>query len=516
MRGKLVKKKRIRLLSLFIILIMVVLAIPPPSFSEEVTWSSETRLTRWQRWDILPSIAQMKDGRVWVAWASDRPNHTFNVWYRVYDWNTWSNDTLLIRNDTSPDTSPFILQLKNETIYVFWVSNRTGNYDIFYQTSNDNGLNWSSPFQFTSYDDADKAPCVIQVDDGSIWVVWQRSLESSPEILYRIYNGSSWSAEMQLTNDTAIDASPSIAQIKDGRIIVFWHSYREDKENYEILYRIYDGSSWSDVAFLTDSSTWDYDPMVIQARNGSLWVFWYGHEPRGTWNDDLYYKVSYDNGAMWSDTVQLTKNTTNDMWPSAAQISDKRLWVFWVGDQYDNYDIYYKISSEILYHDVAITNVSASSIEVYQDENVSINIVVENEGDYAENVTVNCYVNSTLIGTQTATLNSTNSTTMVFSWDTSDFAFGVYTLKATVNVVSGESIINTDDNTFIGDPVKVKTPGDVNGDGAVDNLDLSRLDKAYGSKPEDSNWDSEADINRDGVVDILDLSVLGKNYGKNV
>jgi len=62
--------------------------------------------------------------------------------------------------------------------------------------------------------------------------------------------------------------------------------------------------------------------------------------------------------------------------------------------------------------------------------------------------------------------------------------------------------------------VKWKLPGDVNGDGIVNILDLSRLGKAFGATATDPNWDKEADINSDNIVEVLDLSILGKNYGK--
>jgi hypothetical protein len=202
------------------------------------------------------------------------------------------------------------------------------------------------------------------------------------------------------------------------------------------------------------------------------------------------------------------------VWPTAAQINDKKLWVVWVGSNYDNYDIYYKTSSEIIYHDVAVIDISPSSAEIYHGEKISINVTVENQGDYTENMTVNCYVNSTLIGSQEITLPSANSSTIVFWWNTSDFALGKYVLNATVNVVPGETTINTYDNILVNGVVKVKIHGDINGDGSVDSLDLIRFSEAYGSTSESLNWDKEADINRDEVVTIVDLILLSENYGK--
>jgi len=57
-------------------------------------------------------------------------------------------------------------------------------------------------------------------------------------------------------------------------------------------------------------------------------------------------------------------------------------------------------------------------------------------------------------------------------------------------------------------------PGDIDGSGAVDSVDLGKLGSAYGSRPGDSNWNSAADLNGSGAVNSADLGILGANYGK--
>ncbi len=64
--------------------------------------------------------------------------------------------------------------------------------------------------------------------------------------------------------------------------------------------------------------------------------------------------------------------------------------------------------------------------------------------------------------------------------------------------------------------VKVKIPGDVNGDWIVDASDLFDLSNAYGSGPGDPNWNPDCDINKDNMVDASDLSDLCESYGANV
>jgi len=54
-------------------------------------------------------------------------------------------------------------------------------------------------------------------------------------------------------------------------------------------------------------------------------------------------------------------------------------------------------------------------------------------------------------------------------------------------------------------------PGDINGDGHVNLLDLSLLARHWHNIP---TYDPRADINMDGSVDLLDLGILAQNWLK--
>ena len=57
-------------------------------------------------------------------------------------------------------------------------------------------------------------------------------------------------------------------------------------------------------------------------------------------------------------------------------------------------------------------------------------------------------------------------------------------------------------------PPATTVPGDINGDGTINILDLSILLSHYGI-----NY-APADLNHDNTVNIFDLSILLGNYGK--
>jgi formylglycine-generating enzyme required for sulfatase activity len=60
---------------------------------------------------------------------------------------------------------------------------------------------------------------------------------------------------------------------------------------------------------------------------------------------------------------------------------------------------------------------------------------------------------------------------------------------------------------------QVPVPGDVDGDGHVDVVDLLYLVDAFGSVTGDANYDPRCDFNSDGGVDVVDLLIMVENFG---
>jgi len=171
------------------------------------------------------------------------------------------------------------------------------------------------------------------------------------------------------------------------------------------------------------------------------------------------------------------------------------------------------------FSDIAVIDVTVSDAKVYAGDTVNITVIVENQGTWTEtfNVTVK-YENTTLaifatVGIQeVVNLAPNENINLTFTWNTTDVQPCVnYTIKAEASVVPGD--IDTADNVYIDGKVKVNLPGDVNGDGTVDILDLSIVSVAYFTFEGDPNYNPDADINKDGIVDMRDLSIVAANYG---
>jgi len=166
-------------------------------------------------------------------------------------------------------------------------------------------------------------------------------------------------------------------------------------------------------------------------------------------------------------------------------------------------------------HDIGITNVITSKTVVGQGFTLCIDLKILNYGIYNETFAVTAYVNTITITTQIISLTRRNSTTITFTWNTTGFAKGNYTIRAYAWPVLDET--DTENNNLVDGLIKVTVIGDINGDFKVDIKDLVLVIKHYGSYPGHpiKPWNPNADVNCDNKVDIKDLVLLIKHYGEH-
>ena len=93
------------------------------------------------------------------------------------------------------------------------------------------------------------------------------------------------------------------------------------------------------------------------------------------------------------------------------------------------------------YHDVGITNVTPDENSVYKGDSISIDVTVENHGDFSETFGVTVYRYKDYkekIGTESTTLEAGGSETLTFTWITVCMDLGTYSISAEATAVSGE------------------------------------------------------------------------------
>jgi hypothetical protein len=162
---------------------------------------------------------------------------------------------------------------------------------------------------------------------------------------------------------------------------------------------------------------------------------------------------------------------------------------------------------------VTVTNVISLKTIVGRGYGTQINVTAKNTGDYSESFDATLYANAAVIGTRIIYgLPSENWTTMMFTWNTTGFAYGNYTISANVTLASGET--NTWTGPFTYGTVVVAIPGDVGCYHQVNILDVVMITSRYGLKQGDPNFNPNCDIDGDGKITILDVVICTSHYGQ--
>jgi hypothetical protein len=164
-------------------------------------------------------------------------------------------------------------------------------------------------------------------------------------------------------------------------------------------------------------------------------------------------------------------------------------------------------------HEIAITEVQPAKTVLGQGFQMFVAVHVKNYGIFNETFNTTVYGNTTIIQTQTATLISGNSTTLSFLWNSTGFAKGNYTISAYAWPVPGET--DTADNTFKATvQIEITIPGDVDGNHAVNILDVVKITSIYASKQGDPHFNSNCDIDGDSKITILDVVICTSHYAQ--
>jgi hypothetical protein len=500
---------------------------------------------------LQPTTALDSSGRVWLAWNEKPYGATkgTQVFFKIWNGTSWTSKQQ-VTNDPSNivDNGNFVLSLPNQTMMIFWASNKTGHSAIFYRLYNSAATNpypTSNPVQLTNSLYPDKSISAITDRYGRIWVSWARQNTTLTCILvcsnvyYKYFNGTSWSADFPLppaASPALSETTPSISRTNDGRIWIFWATAPANVAGTTNLAdATTDGtiqtlpltgipsSAWAFTpTFLSEGTDID-QPFMMQSRDGTLWVFYQSNDPTLP-NQYIHYVNSTDLHT-WNGFYALTANS-NDGSPTGVQMVDHRIWIFW-GRNSNLSQVDYTTSSPIsnVAH-LGIQRIAVGSQLVRSGWSDWINVTVANYGDIGETglltLSLNSTRNSVAIEQKSASYTAGNITTFRYNWTTttnlSFTQWGRYNVTATLKPAIPETAGNSGDSSWSGGLLRISPPGDIDGNGKVDIIDASNIGIAFGSNPNSPNWNPYADVDRDGngIIDILDAATLALYYGDSV
>ena len=198
-------------------------------------WSAPVSLTNGNLAQKYPAISS-SGSNVHIVYEDERASLTNTEIYYRRSTNSGVNWDAEIRltNNSAQSWNPHITSEGN-SVYVVFDDDRTGNHEIYFKRSTNNGINWSSDAILTINSASSGSPA-ISVSGIYTHIVWGDSRDGNSEIYYKFStnSGSSWGSDTRLTNNSGESRGANVC-LSGNVVNVLWYDDRNG--NNEIYYK---------------------------------------------------------------------------------------------------------------------------------------------------------------------------------------------------------------------------------------------------------------------------------------
>jgi hypothetical protein len=463
-------------------------------------------------------MVPLSNGRIYVMYFLDNPPSTGQIYGQLWNGTAWEPQETCTTSQVYEQYfggyeswSRTAVADSNDKIDLAFLS--TSLNLVFAQRTMSGG--WSSETIVQS-NCGDYSSPSFNLYNGNVRLFW---INSSTTICYKRYVGGVWDTNpTPIVNQTnsEIAVGTTAYGTDDGRLNAFtmtlhgsigllWVNNQTATNTGQIMFGLFQPSTAPTYSNIGVNSTVANSPCTFSCYwtdGGGLSTFIFSTNNTGGWQNDS--ALSLSGTAAWANVTK----TLN------ANVGAVVGYEWFANNTQGNWTTtgIQTLTTRALFHDVGVSNVTLSKTVVGQRYTLNFTIAVADLGDYAETFNVTAYANTTSVTSQNVTLPSGSSTGVNFTWNTTGFAKGNYTLSAYAWPVQGEN--DTSNNNFTCSvPVHVGVPGDVSGptlgayDGVTNMRDVAYMIARFNTKPSSTNWDPNADVNNDGICNMKDVAI---------
>src|SRR5919206_589481 len=131
-----------------------------------------------------------------------------------------------ISNTNESSTDPQIVTSGKSNVYVVWSDTTTGNGDIYFKASTDNGTTFSKTKNLINTNESSTDPQIATSGKSNVYVVWSDTTTGNGDIYFKSStdNGTTFSKTKKLSNDTGSSTDPRIAVSGKSNVYMVWRN----------------------------------------------------------------------------------------------------------------------------------------------------------------------------------------------------------------------------------------------------------------------------------------------------
>ena len=231
------------------------------------------------------------------------------------------------------------LSLLNNNIYVVWRDNSTGNDDIYFAKSFDNGLGFYEHVNLSNNPGTSAFPRMAIVEDN-VYATWYDYTPGQSDIFFAksADNGDSFKT-INLSDNGGVSYNPWVAT-SENNVYVVWNDETPQLKNLKItkpenvdialgtldilLATSHDGGFTFEVSNLSESDENSLNPRITVNEN-NVYVAWTEITKN---SDEIFFAVSSDNDNSFSDPINVSR-TSGVSRDAAIEVSGNYVYIIW-------------------------------------------------------------------------------------------------------------------------------------------------------------------------------------------
>jgi hypothetical protein len=274
---------------------------------------------------------------VYVVWRDNSSGKDQIYFKRSSDTGNSFNTTENLSNTNGSSTDPQITATGNNA-YIVWSDNTTGNGDIYFKSSTDNGTSFSVPKNLSTNLDGPALFPQVEAIGNNVYVVWQDETPDKGRIRFRASNdnGNDFSITRVLSQENEVNANSPQLSVSERAIYVVWEdnsrSGNNSSKNFDLLFRvgIDGGSTFTNTKILTKNPGDSFDPRTATSGE-NMYAVWEdntaGDDTSLNW--EVRFRGVLYNGENTTDTKILSENIGEVADFPQIAASESNLYVVW-------------------------------------------------------------------------------------------------------------------------------------------------------------------------------------------
>ena len=276
------------------------------------SFSTPINLSNNSGGSTIPQIAA-SGNNVYVTWQDNNPGNA-DIFFAVSNNNGTSFGTPINLSNTAGGSAFPQIAASGNNVYVTWTESISGNFDIFFAVSNNNGTSFGTPINLSNTAGASQQP-QIATSGNNVYVTWAETISGNNEIFFAASNnnGTSFGTPINVSNNAGSSIVPQIA-IAGNNVYVTWQD--SILANNEIFFAASNNNGTSFGTPINLSNNVGFSGFAqIAASGNNVYVTWVDNTPG---NADIFFAVSNNNGTSFGTPINLSNNFGNSIVPQIA------------------------------------------------------------------------------------------------------------------------------------------------------------------------------------------------------